>query len=330
MARKPKAPKSLPESVMHKSALGTWAELTPMREHKEREARGIVPKIIPPPEGIPEPRGTSKNPLPLTRAKADLRRAYPYIFDCFAYAMTHHPELIQTDPFYSRVTMPYNVFLDYCLDNCEEQTQYLKEELYRLMSGQPAKYIKVSATETVFGQPVIITFKHTEPKTKRQSTIKNIQRDALVDLVQIHILKELITYDNGWLNLPKAFYAKTRRVYNMMNKNLTFLKESEPLTKLEMGGFYKIYLALEYIIANRKKGIKQQVYPFLKLCVKCAPEYTELKNGKLYIHDKHQAHKFLDILCGTVNMLSVKDKTIIGIDSISTGKEANDIVVSFL
>jgi hypothetical protein len=136
------------------------------------------------------PTGSRKEPLPLSRATTDLRRAYPYIFDCAAYAKTHNPQKIDTDEFYSRFTMPYHKFLEYCLDDCTEQTQYLKEEIYKLMKGQPAKYIKVSKESTVFGQPVIITFKHTDLKTSKEEYITNIGHDAKVDLVQVQILKD--------------------------------------------------------------------------------------------------------------------------------------------
>jgi hypothetical protein len=318
--------KQIPEGITHTPNPIAWAQLTPLSEHKEREAASVELTVI--------DNGTKREPLPLSRATTDLRKAYPYIFDCVSYALTHNPEKVETDEFYSRFTMPYNVFLDYCLDDCVEQTQYLKEELYHLFKGQPAKYIKVSEHRSVYAQPVIIAFSHTDPQTLKEKTIKNIGKDKLVDMVQVQIIKELLTFDHGFLNQPKAFYAKIRRIFNeakqifdrkctlppggRYREIITHLKKEFPyavsveklqefynlwlqqqkqLGTFEQGGFYAVYLALEYILANKKRGIREQRYNLLELCAKCNPSLTQIKkDGTLYFHNAEETKAFMGIL----------------------------------
>jgi hypothetical protein len=319
-----KIKKPIPEGIMHKPTPMVWTELTPLSEHKEREKNNVELQVI--------GKGTKANPLPLDRAKTDLRRAFPYIFDCAAYALTHNPEKIDTDLFYSRFTMPYDVFLDYCLDDCTEQTQYLKEELYKVVDGEEAryKYIKVSQDKTVFAQPVIIALKHIEPNTRKQKTVTNIGQDKIVNIIQVQIIKELLTFEHGFLNMPKAFYAKTRRVYNVLKTNCDqfgrdktyrelvnavkkivpmpmsidqrstviglYQEQGHILDNLEQGGFYPIYLAFEYIVANKKRNTIQQEYSLLKLCERCYPELTRTVNGTLYFKDKQKVLNFYTLL----------------------------------
>jgi hypothetical protein len=342
MAKMKKIAKPIPAGIMHKPAPMTWAQLTPMSEHKERMINGIEPEIIESPEA-PAPKGTKHEPLPLTRAKSDLRRVYPYIFDCAAYVLTHAPERIETDLFYSRFTMPYSVFLDYCLDNCTDQTDYLKAELYHVLIGQPAKYIKVSPERTVYAPPVIIALSHTDPKTGKQKRVANIGQDKIVDLIQVQIIKELLSFDTGYLNQPKAFYAKTRNAYNAMlhgahrfdglayreavnsakkiitastgtiadTQTATMLIENVKrhtpiLENMEQGGFYRVYLALEYIIAKKGRHAKQKNYSLLELCEKCAPELVENKEGTLYFKHRDTAEGLLIILQVFVDILSTE------------------------
>ena len=347
-----KMSKKIPLGIMHEPKPMVWAEATPLSEHKERQKKGVT--VV---------NGTRRDPLPLSRATTDLRRAYPYIFDCAAYAKTHAPEKIETDLFYSRFTMPYEIFLDYCLDTCTEQTDYLKNEIYKLMAGQPAKYIKVSPDRTVFAQPVVIAFSHTDLKTGKEKRIHNIGHDARVDTVQVQILKELLDVSHGYLNLPKAFYAKTRRIFNTMKhnidvilnhkdyrgiinsvKNFTALsgnkintqeaikmfqvlqEQGKQLESLEQGGYYAVYLAFEYILANKKSGIKNQSYRFLDLCEKCAPTLIKTINDKPYFKNKNEAGAFMGTL-QTFALLLSSEKSI-GINSIETGSKNDDISIT--
>lgn len=347
--------KQIPKGIMHKPKTMAWAELTPLHEHKERESLDIQPEVIP-------YNGTKRDPLPLSRATTELRRAYTHIFDCMVYAKTHNPELIDTDLFYSRVTMPYHVFLDYCLDTCTEQTQYLKEEIYRLIKGQPAKYIKVSEEKTVLAQPVIIAVSHTDLKTGKEKRITNIGQDSKVDLVQVQILNELLDVSHGYINVPKAFSAKVKRAFNRLKEamatvavddtmnyrdivnavkkwgiNINGVKlstkraieiyenmtqEKNTIKKLEQGGYYAIYLALEYILVRKKKGTEKQTYRFLDLCEKCAPELVQHIDGKLYYKGKAEALAFLDTLEDFVNYFFDGDG--IGINSIEPDYRTDD------
>jgi hypothetical protein len=339
--------KQIPLNVLHESKVMAWAEATPLSEHKAREKQGVQIDII--------PSGTKKEPLPISRATTELRRAYPYIFDCAAYTKTHSPERIETDEFYSRFTMPYHIFLEYCLDYCTEQTEYLKNEIYKLIKGQPAKYIKVSKTRTVLAQPVIIAFSHTD-LTGKEKRITNIGKDAKVDLVQVQILKELLDVSHGYLNLPKAPYAKIRRVFNVMNEiiklsttgtyrekinnvkelvskkistqtALTFLnvlqEQKQLIEELDQGGYYAVYLAFEYIIANKKRGAKQQDYRFIDLCEKCAPELVQIRDGKRYFNRGIKVEAFLLTLQMFTVLLS--SEPTFGIDQIEVDLERNGV-----
>jgi hypothetical protein len=349
--------KPIPEGVMHTPKPITWAQLTPLSEHKKREAAGVELTVV------PDNNGTKREPLPLSRATTELRRAYPYIFDCASYALTHAPKMIDTDLFYSRFTMPYSVFLDYCLDDCaDDQMEYLKNELYKLFKGQPAKHIKVSEHRSVWAQPVIIAFSRTDPKTGKEKTVKNIGHDKLVNLVQIQIIKELLTFEHGFINQPKAFYAKTRRIYNALRetsrvfdglseqeaiatarKHISFKmddaatkkfvtnmqNQGEILDDMEQGGFHALYLALEYILARKKRGIKRQEYSFLDLCDKCAPELTQSKNGTLYFKDKSKVKAFLVTLQLFTVALSLSNEKAIGIYGIDLASVSeNDMLLT--
>jgi hypothetical protein len=358
--------KKIPKGIMHEPKVMAWAEATPLSEHKEREKQGVQIDII--------PSDTKKiEPLPLSRATTELRRAYPYIFDCAAYVLTHSPERIETDLFYSRFTMPYHVFLNYCLDYCTEQTQYLKEELYRLLKGQPAKYIKVSKTRTVLAQPVIIAFSHTDLKTGKDKLITNIGKDEKVDLVQVQILKELLDVSHGYLNLPKAPYAKISRAFNVMKeiiklssidgkydddkenhakyrekinniKNSVSTKistneavnllnilqtQKQLIEKLDQGGYHAVYLAFEYIIANKKQGAERQDYSFIDLCEKCYPELVQNRDGKRYFNRGAKVEAFRLTLKMLAVMLSIEPA--FGISTIEDCLRSGDyITVVFL
>jgi hypothetical protein len=318
--------KKIPAGINHEPKPMVHAQLTTLKEHKARQEQGV--SVI---------KAARKEPEPLSRATSDLRRVYPYIFECAAYVKTHAPDNMETDEFYTRFTMPYDVFLEYCVGNCTEQIEYLKNEIYLLIKGQPAKYIKVSETETVYAQPIIIAFKHKEPKTKKEKTITNIKQDKLVDLVQVQIIKELLDVKTGYINVPKAFYAIIRQAYetikyklnakeqtiresNDYRSQINIVKEwaqadgktcstnqalevvnvmseqGKQLEELEQGGFYKIYLAFEYILINHSRGMKQQDYSLLPMLEKCAPELIREVNGKLYIKDKIEFVSFITLL----------------------------------
>jgi hypothetical protein len=337
-----------PLGVMHEPKPMLWAEATPLSEHKNREKSGITAVV---------PAGCKKNPEPISRATTELRRAYPYIFDCAAYAKTQNPQNIEYDNVYARFELPYEIFLEYCLDDCNEQREYLLSEISKLMEGQPAKYIKVSPEKTVYAQPVILSFTRTDLKTGKEKRLENIGQDTRVSMVQVQILKELLDDTHGYVNLPKAFYAKTKRLYNSMRENVKPVREakndyrklvntikslaSEPISTREaaqmgqsiieqdnmleslnpeQGGFHKIYLAFEYLLANRargKNGKKQQEYKFINLCEKCAPDMINTEeNGKKYFKDRLNALRYGLMICAFINIMPENDRQIIGIKEI--------------
>jgi hypothetical protein len=339
-----KQTKEIPAGVMHEPSVMAWAQLTTTREHAKGKTELSLIEAL---------DGTTHNPLPISKATTLLRRAYPYIFDCAAYVLTHYPERVKEGEFYKTFSIPAEAFYRYCLDDCLEQKDYLKKEIYELLLGEKskAKYIRVSSERTVLSIPVIIALSHTNLKTGKDERIKNIDQNKKVDKIEIQILKELMAYDRGYLNVPRAFYAKTRRVYERMKKNIQpildnkndfwpliksvksiatgpinteeaarvasiILAQSNILFDLEQGGFHKVYLALEYILVNRKHNAKRQTYELLKLCDKCAPEYTQETNGQLYFKDKKTAFRFSLLIGGIVKMFDPASKKIIGIERV--------------
>jgi hypothetical protein len=187
---------------MHQPKAMAWAQLTPANEIKKSE------------------KNKAMEMLPVSKATTLLRRAYPYVFDCAAYVLSRAKEKIEENEFYKSFTIPAHVFYEYCFDDCLEQKDYLKKEIYEILLGEQskAKYIKISKDRVVLAQPIIIALSHTNLKTGKDERIKNIGQDKKVDKIQVQILKELMTLENGYLNVPKAFYAKTRRVYERMKK----------------------------------------------------------------------------------------------------------------
>ncbi|MDR0472662.1 MAG: hypothetical protein LBH43_03175, partial [Treponema sp.] len=181
--------KNIPTGVMHEPKPMAWAHLTTTGDIKkliEENALEILPV------DWPDIQKKDPAPIPVDAASTLLRRAYPYIFDCAAYMATHYPERIKEDEVYKRFTMPYDVFLDYCLGDCEELTEELKHELYPLFKGRPAKYIKVSKDKAVFAQPVIISFFFADLKTGKERRIENLGYDRKINMVQVQIIKELL------------------------------------------------------------------------------------------------------------------------------------------
>jgi len=353
--------KNIPPGVMHEPRPMAWAHLTTTGDIKkliDENALEILPVDWP---DIPK---KDPAPIPVDAASTLLRRAYPYIFDCAAYMATHYPDRIKEDELYKSFIMPYDVFLDYCLDDCNELKEELKHELYPLFKGRPAKYIKVSKNRAVFAHPVIISFFHADLKTGKEKRIKNIGHDSKVSMVQVQILKELLSYEQGYINLPKAPYAKIRRIYNKMRNNMQpFLDNKDSyrgtinhmksiatekisteeaarlatvthaqwnvIEKIEQGGFYKVYLAVKYILANRNAALSEQNYDFLELCSKCAPEYTYKRGGKLYYKDRKGAVRFSILIAGILHKLGPEDMDVIGIEEIRPHEEQNCITVIF-
>jgi hypothetical protein len=340
--------KEIPSGIMHEPRTMAWAEITPLSEHKKTVITGPVPDVL------------EKKPLPVSRATTELRRAYPYIFDCAAYVKTQHPEKLNGDGYYLYFDMPYHVFIEFCLDYCNEQRGYLVNEIAKLTNtesgaGLKYKYIKISSNKTVYVLPVILAFSRTDLKTGKEIRLANIGQETKIEMVRVYILKELLDYSRGYIQVPKAFYAKTRRIYNIMRENVrpmleakddyralinavkercdapiptseavryaeTIIAQAKNLEAMapENGGFYKVYLALEYILANKKKDILSQKYDFLKLCEKCAPQYTQAKDGKLYLDNRNQeALRYGLLMSVFIDMLPEDEKRIIGISRIS-------------
>jgi hypothetical protein len=123
--------------------------------------------------------------------------------------------------------MPYHIFLDYCLDGCTEQTQYLKREIYRLWGKKDDKdetpdapdirYINVNGLEFL-GRPIDISLIRADLITKKDKRITNIGQDRKVEYVHIHVLNGLLDTSHGHLNQPKAFYKKIRRIYDTLKR----------------------------------------------------------------------------------------------------------------
>jgi len=353
--------KDIPSGVMHEPRTMAWAQLTTTGEIKKMAEENAL-EVLP----LNWPENTKKEPVPVpvSVASLSLRRAYPYIFNCAAYVATHYPERIKDDGIYKYFEMPYDVFLNYCLDSCTEQTEDLKNELYPLFRGRPAKYIKVSQDKAVFACPINIAFFYAELKTGKEKRIEKIGHDHRVNKVRVYIIKELLSFEKGYINLPKAPYAKIKHIYNKMRNYLQSfldnkdnyrgminhvkgistgpistneaarvatitLAQGKILEEIEQGGFYKVYRAIEYIAVNRNGAINKQNYNFLEICGKCAPNYIYEKDGKLFYKDRLSAIRFCLLIAGVIDGLEPEDRDAIGIESIKPHKERDEITVTF-
>jgi hypothetical protein len=200
--------------------------------------------------------------------------------------------------------------------------------MYKLFKGQPAKYIKVSKTETVFAQPLIIALRYTDLETGKDIRITNIGQDHKVITIQVQILKELLNVSHGYLNVPKAFYAKVKQYYDTLLNGVSLpnefcalsyrdkitvmktaldpkmtvdetvallagMRELEIMLKnIPQGIHHAVYLAFEYIISKRGNGVQSKDYSFLELCDKCYHELVQREGGKLYFKDKKKSYAF--------------------------------------
>jgi len=169
--------KEIPRKIVHKPKPMAWAQLATTGDIKKLVENNALTVL---PVNWPDDTKKGTTPVPINIASTSLRRTYPYIFDCAAYVATHYPERIIEGEVYKSFSMPYEVFLNYCLDDCEDLKEELKKELYPLMKGRPAKYIKVSNDRAVFAQPVIISFSYEELKTDKDKRIENIGHENKV------------------------------------------------------------------------------------------------------------------------------------------------------
>jgi len=352
--------KEIPSRVLHKPKPMIWAQLATISDIKKLVENNALTEL---PVNWPDDSKKDTSPVPINIASTSLRRTYPYVFDCAAYVATHHPEKITESEIYKIFSIPYDVFINYCLGECNEQKEELKIELYPLIKGRPAKYIKVSNDKVVFAQPVIISLSYKELKSDKDKRIENVS-DNKVYKIEVQILKKLLSYEKGYTNLPGAPYAKIRRIFNKMKNNIQpFLEVKDDYRKtiehtksistydisteeaarlatityaqwkiledIEQGGFYKIYLAIEYILVNKSSKAVKQDYNFLKLCSKCAPEYVYERDGKLFYKDKKAALRFSYLITGILDNLEVEDKEAIGIKSIQPHETQDCITAIF-
>jgi hypothetical protein len=353
--------KKVPTGIMHKPKNMAWAELTPAKDIKALEKIKAVKDITEYEEG------NKKNPLPVSKATTLLRRAYPYIFDCVTYCNTHAPDKFIMADYYKSVTMPADIFFDYCLGGCNGQRERLKDEIYKMLIGDvnKAKYIKIN-NEVVYGQPIIITLIRTNPETGKEERIYNLGHDQIIDRVQVLIFGCLLSSEQGYLNVPKAFYAKTRQVYDNMRNNIRplidnkdsshkdiikavrsmavgkmslveassaasiCLEQAALLQSLEQGGFYEVFLGMEYILINRRRGADFQEYGIKKLCSKCKPEYVQEKNGKYTYKDKKNAFRYALFIGVFIKMFDANTRQIIGIERVEPTGDGDKISVFFI
>ena len=177
--------------------------------------------------------------------------------------------------------------------------------------------------------------------------------------VHIQIVKELLDLSTGYINVPKAFYAKTRNIFNETRNSILRMFDSTKsyreqindakrlmdvkttsealraietvqefktyIDRLEQGGFHDIYLAFEYILARKRNGTKSQKYSTMDLCEKCNPTLIQHANEKLYFHNRKEVRRYLELIAHFANGMSDQH---IGIDTIDLC-DIDTIVVKF-
>jgi len=102
------------------------------------------------------------------------------------------------------------------------------------------------------------------------------------------------------------------------------------LEDIEQGGFYKLYLAIEYILVNKSSKAVKQDYDLLKLCSKCAPDYMYERDGKLFYKDRRAALRFGCLIAGILLNFEAEDKEAIGIEAIQPHETQDCITITFM
>jgi hypothetical protein len=247
--------KKIPKDKMHEPRKVEEALTSPAVIHRQRAENGVqyYDGISYDPDGNPVlGNEIEQYKVKISKATTDLSGAFPYVFDALAYICTHAKQLVRTsqkDSSYYDVVIPYDKFIDLCIDESTFLEARFKSELYQLMHKEQAKIIPFDEHTSFFGFPLVIALKAgTGEKLKPQilkimknlkkikhiiykknpendtGSKKEVERVEFEDFdkslkpvgsVEILFLKSLfrntLENKNAYTNAPKGLYAYIQR-----------------------------------------------------------------------------------------------------------------------
>jgi hypothetical protein len=213
---------------------------TPQVFHKERHEKGVdyYKEVTYTPDGDMIFNGKiKKEKISISRATCNFSGAYPYLFDVISYVCTHAKEaIIEADNYYS-VTIPYEKFLDFALDDCTGQLRYLQNELYRLDKAKQSKLIALDENTSLYALPVVLAYKAGERPLTEKGKRGAEQLGAEVHReIQILFLKclfqDIKENNNRYIDFPKAFFAKLKAVEKAFENKYVFKEPETGLNRL--------------------------------------------------------------------------------------------------
>jgi hypothetical protein len=312
------------------------AVTTPQAFQKARHEKGVeyYEEVSYTPEGDMIFKGKiQREKISISRATCNFSGAYPYLFDVISYVCFHaRGALLETDNYYS-ITLPYNFFLDFALDNCKGQLQYLQNELYRFDKARQSKIIAVNENTSIYAQPVILLYsagkRPLSEKGKRGAAQLKKQTHVKVEILFLKCLvHDIIQNNNKYLDLPKAFFAKLKNVEKIFEHKLVYREPDTGFSRLvDKKGLKKqgsgldlsdakplisivpaevIYKALNYIRLHDNSISPKIMLRGIDLLKHCTPQFIKTrsdKQGNTYdgYQNADEAKSFLQLLVFAVN-----------------------------
>ena len=313
---------------------------TPQVFHKERHENGVdyYKEVSYTPDGDMIFNGKiRKEKISISRATCNFSGAYPYLFDVISYVCTHAKEaIIEADNYYS-VTIPYQKFLEFALDDRTGQLKYLQNELYRLDKQRQSKLIALDEKTSLYALPVLLAYKAGErplsEKGKRGAEQLGQEVHAEIQILFLKCLfQDIKENGNKYLDFPKAFFAKlkdvekafeNRYVFKEPNTGLNRLVDKKELQKLvqkhdlvtdisDMKPLNGIISAeIVYKLLNYFRLHDNSISPKIRLkgievLKHCAPQYIQTRKDKQgnstdYYQNVEEAKAFLRLLAIAIN-----------------------------
>ncbi|MDR0389995.1 MAG: hypothetical protein LBH73_07985 [Spirochaetaceae bacterium] len=316
------------------------AVTTPQVFHKERHEKGVdyYKEVTYTSDGDMIFNGKiQKEKISISRATCNFSGAYPYLFDVISYVCTHAKEaIIEADNYYS-VTIPYEKFLEFALDDCTGQLRYLQNELYRLDKAKQSKLIALNENTSLYALPVVLAYKAGDRPLAQKGKRGAEQLGAEVHQeIQILFLKclfqDIKENNNRYIDFPKALFAKLKSVEKAFENKYVF---KEPITglnrlvdKKELQRLIKkyelitdisdlkpldgaitaeiVYKLLNYFRIHDNSQSEKIRLKGIDILKHCAPQYIQTRKNRQgtsidYYQDTDEAKAFLMLLTIAIN-----------------------------
>jgi len=215
---------------------------TPQIFHKERHEKGVdyYKNVSYTPEGDMILNGKiCKEKISISRATCNFSGAYPYLFDVISYVCTHAKQFIKEVDNYYSVTMPYEKFLEFALDNCTGQLRYLQNELYRMDAIKQSKLIALDEKTSLYAMPVVLAYKAgnrertLSEKGKRGAEQLGKETHAEIQILFLKCLfQDIKENSNKYIDFPKAFFARLKAVEKSFENKFVYIETDTGLNQL--------------------------------------------------------------------------------------------------